>query len=199
MRQDACSSGRGQGRPWTGGRETTGSPVDGRPVGDRVTGGRPVEDRIARGRARVTRGRTDGRTAVDRVARRMRPACRPPPLLPFVDSHLRGQTAPGATDGTVVFARLEASKSQSPSSGGGSRGGSAMVGAVGNSAAHTKSVTQPALFRPPTAARRAAAHASSEGLWRGGSMRGAVWKRTNQQLAPLLPQRPPPVPMGSEG
>ena len=123
MRQDACSSGRGQGRPWTGGRETTGSPVDGRPVGDRVTGGRPVEDRIARGRARVTRGRTDGRTAVDRVARRMRPACRPPPLLPFVDSHLRGQTAPGATDGTVVFARLEASKSQSPSSGGGSRGG----------------------------------------------------------------------------
>ena len=109
--------------------EGTGSPGTGSPGGLGAPGrvllregaGSPVDGRS--GNDRVTRGRTDGRTAVDRVARRMRPACRPPPLLPFVDSHLRGQTAPGATDGTVVFARLEASKSQSPSSGGGSRGG----------------------------------------------------------------------------
>ena len=156
-------------------REGAGSPVDGRSGNDRVTRGRTAGRGQGHGwtagrrqdRPRTCQGHpwTDGRTDGRGQGRPSDAPCLqtapPPPLCRLTSPR------PDGSRGHRWYRRLcQARGFEKPITleWRGLEGGSAMVGAVGNSAAHTKSVTQPALFRPPAAARRTAAHASSEGI-----------------------------------
>ena len=147
--------GKRQGHPWTDGRSGTGSRVDGRSKTGSPADvpGSPVDGR--------TDGRTDGRGQGRPSDAPCLQTAPPPPLCRLTSPR------PDGSRGHRWYRRLcQARGFEKPITleWRGLEGGSAMVGAVGNSAAHTKSVTQPALFRPPAAARRTAAHASSEGI-----------------------------------